>query len=219
MSQHRGLERIESPGKVIDRLGQPDVVLALAEHRPQAVDRSPALGRPGVAVAQESPVPLPVIVGELLFVSLHRLLRADDRPREEIPVVGLVVRRIFVQHGEGFEAFLRRFGLRRRDQARHGRFQFGTLHGGELGRFPGGLLQPRPEDRSLRRGVYLQPLRFGIQLLLARRIERPGPRRPHDERTVLLARLLLAVLAALRRLDIIFQRHLLTALRAHDTVV
>ena len=218
-SQHRGLERIESPGKVIDRLGQPDVVLALAEHRPQAVDRSPALGRPGVAVAQESPVPLPVIVGQLLFIGLHRLLRADDRPREEIPVVGLVVRRIFVQHGEGFEAFLRRFGLRRRDQARHGRFQFGTLHGGELGRFPSGLLLPRPEDRSLRRGVYLQPLRFGIQLLLARRIERPGPRRPHDERTVLLARLLLAVLAALRRLDIIFQRHLLAALRAHDTVV
>ena len=124
-----------------------------------------------------------------------------------------------MQHGEGFEAFLRRFGLRRRDQARHGRFQFGTLHGGELGRFPSGLLLPRPEDRSLRRGVYLQPLRFGIQLLLARRIERPGPRRPHDERTVLLARLLLAVLAALRRLDIIFQRHLLAALRAHDTVV
>ena len=91
---------------------------------------------------------------------LHRLFRADDRPREEIPVAGLVVRRIFVQHGESFEAFLRRFGLRRRDQARHGRLQFGTLHGSELGRFPGGLLLPRPEDRSLRRAGYSPPRRL-----------------------------------------------------------
>ena len=104
-----------------------------------------------------------------------------------------------MQRRKGLQTLQPLLTLGRRNQTLRRGLQFGPLHGTQLRRISGrsALLQG-PQNRSLRSGIDAKTPRLGVQLLLARRVERSGS--AHDARheyAVLLAGLLLAIIAAL----------------------